>query len=346
MVRTAILVVCLAVLVVPAVQAIETDQYYTWGRPMDDSLEAMNAKVNLEIDRALAHTHPQGRGPGMTCSAVRKRIVNHFRLLLIHRLEIWAINTALVGRVPATAEEELRYRKAYLYHDRHPLDPAVLMPPSPTIQVDGVRFGTDKLTHFFSEGWLYYKAYRKGRRNGLSHEEAELKAIDMGIFSERTILGMAASGVFSVADLESNYQGLRFMTALCDPVEPLLISNDEGWQLREPFDFREYVIPRWDESWQASIFGKSRWKRIRPVLEGYCPMLETPEVRAQRQRYASRDRVTVTERRIQELVDEGELADPRDYSIEQVCSGSAKPVARRSIGGGPDFTESGPPGPR
>jgi len=319
--RTATLVVCLAVLVVPALQAIETDQYYSWGRPLEDSLEVMNAKVNLEIDRALAQTNQQRRDPGMTCSAVRKRIVNHFRLLLIHRLELWAVNSALVERIPATAEEELRYRKVFLYHDRHPLDPAVLMAPSLTIQVDDVRFGTDKLTHFFSEGWMYYKSYRKGRRSGLSHEEAELKAIDMGAFTERTILGLATSGVFSRADLEANYQGLRFMTALCDPVQPLLIRTDEGWQLREPFDFHDYITPEWDESWQSSIIGRFRWKRIRPVLEGYCAILDTPEVRAQRQRYASRDRVTATERRIQELVDEGKLADPRDYSIEQVCAG-------------------------
>jgi len=331
MARTVTLVLCLAVLVVPAVQAIETDQYYTWGRPMDDSLEVMNAKVNLEIDRALDRTHQQGRGTGMTCGAVRKRIVNHFRLLLIHRLELWAINSALVERIPATADEESRYRNEYLYHDRHPLDPAVWMPPSPTIQVDGVRFGTDKLTHFFSQGWMYYKSYQKGRRSGLPHEEAELKAIDMGAFTERTILGAAASGVFSRADLEANFQGLRFMTALCDPVQPLLIRTVVGWQLRERFDFREYVTPEWDESWQASIIGKSRWKRIRPVLEGYCPMLDTPEVRAQRQRYAGRDRVTVTERRIQELVDEGKLEDPLDYSIEQVCSGLAERMTGPSI---------------
>ena len=340
MVRTATLVACLAILLVPAVQAIETDQYYTWGRPMEDSLEVMNAKVNLEIDRALAQTNPQRRAPGMTCEAARKRIVNHFRLLLIHRLELWAINSALVARIPATADEELQYRELYLYHGRHPLDPAVLVGPSPTIQVDGVRFGTDKLTHFFSQGWLYYKAYRKGRRSGLSHEEAESKAIDLGVLSERTLLGMAASGVFSRADLEANYQGLGFMTAMCDPVRPLLIRTDVGWQLREPFDFHDYITPEWDESWQSSIIGNSRWKRILPVLEGYCARLYTPEVRAQRQRYASRDSVTPTERRVQELVDEGKLADPLVYSIEQVCSGLAERTAGLSIVGEPDLTES------
>ena len=37
--------------------AIETDQYYAWGRPIADSTEILNAKMNLEIDRALARVN-------------------------------------------------------------------------------------------------------------------------------------------------------------------------------------------------------------------------------------------------------------------------------------------------
>ena len=312
--------IVLVVLMVPAVQALETDQYYAWGKPLKDSLDIINAEVNLEIDRTLARTNQQRHAPGMTCSDVRKRIVVHFRMFLIHRLELWAINSDLVDRIPATAEDELRYRKTYLYHDRHALDPAALVPPGPTIEANGIRFGTDKLSHFISEGWWYYKSYRKGLRHGLSHEEAEIKAIDMGALTERTVLGMGTSGVFSGADLEANYQGLRFMTAMCDPEQPLLIPTASGWQIRKPFDFRDYITPEWDESWQPSIIGRSRWKRVRPVLEGYCEMLDTPEVRSQRRRYAGRDTITLTEQRIERLVNAGKIPNPLDFSIDRICA--------------------------
>jgi hypothetical protein len=34
-------------------RAIETDQYYTWGKELEDSTEMVNAWVNLEIARGL-----------------------------------------------------------------------------------------------------------------------------------------------------------------------------------------------------------------------------------------------------------------------------------------------------
>jgi hypothetical protein len=35
-------------------EALETDQYYAWGRPLADSTGAVNARFNLELERALA----------------------------------------------------------------------------------------------------------------------------------------------------------------------------------------------------------------------------------------------------------------------------------------------------
>ncbi len=40
------------------------------------------------------------------------------------------------------------------------------MPYTPTIEVAGVRFGTDKLAHLVSSGWTYYGEYRKGLKKG------------------------------------------------------------------------------------------------------------------------------------------------------------------------------------
>jgi hypothetical protein len=155
----------------------------------------------------------------------------------------------------------------------------------------------------------------------MSREEAELHAIDRGILTERTILGMGASGVLSLADLEANYEGMRFLRSLCEGDTPLLVTEaDAGWRLRGPFDFRAWVTPEWDESYQPCVYTKSRWKRVRPILVGYCPMLQDPGVQQQRRAYAARDRVTPTEERVRELVLEGKLPDPEQFSIEDSCS--------------------------
>ena len=309
-------------LALPAL-AIETDQYFAWGRPLSDSTDVLNAKVNAEIGLALAKINRRLSRHHKSCHDVTRAILARFRVFLIfHEPELWANNTSLVDRIPGSPAEELEYRKRFLNHDTGPLDTAGWVPPSPTIEVDGVRIGTDKLTHFFSEGWMYFKWYRKAVDSGTPREEAELLVLRRGTLFERTILGMGTSGVLSPADLDSNYQGMLFFRGLCNERDPQLVKDSEGWRLVRPFDFREYVTPEWDESYQPNVYNARRWKKVLPVLKGYCPLLDNPDVQRQRREYRERDRDTPTEAYIRELVEQGKLADPQQFSIEANCEGS------------------------
>jgi hypothetical protein len=327
------LLVALVASALPAapVAALEGDQFYAWGRPIADSTDAINAKIRVEIDGVLAGVNRHGSWRTMSCHAVVKRIVPRFRDFMFHDIEIWATKSPLVDRVPATSEEERAFRRESIYRNTNLLDLGTKVPPSPTIEVNGVRIGTDKLSHFFSEGWMYYKWYRAHRRHGMPVEEAERRAILRGLVWERTILGSLASGIMSRADLEANYEGMRYLAGLCEGDAPGLQRTPEGWLQARPLDLRDHVGPEWDESWQPSIFGKSRWKKVLPALVQYCPMLADESVKRQREAYAARERTTPTERQIDRLVEAGKLADPRMFSVEAVCNGSSQPWAR--VGG-------------
>ncbi len=308
-----------ALLVASSTAAFETDQYSAWGRELSDATDALNAKVNLEIERVLDHANANEHGRQLGCHQMVKRILPRFRQFIFQDIELWTTNTTLVDRIPRTPEEELAFRKEYLYRITGPLDLGTKVPPSPTIEINGIRFGTDKLSHFFSEGWWYYKWYRKARDRGLAPDESEQHALRRGIFPEKTILGLLASGVFSLGDLEANFQGMRFLVGLCKEDSPRLFKTDRGWTMRRPFDFRNYVTPEWDESYHPSVFSKRRWKKVRPVLTEYCARYEHPQVVKRRAHYAEIDRVTPTERLIDELVGGGRLSDPRRFSIEANC---------------------------
>ena len=322
---TLVALVLSSVIGIPAV-SLESDQYYAWGRELPDSTDVLNSKVRLEIDRVLKAVNSKKSGKGVSCEGVVERIVPRFRKFIFQDIELWAVNSSLVARIPATAEEELEFRKHYLYRNTHALDVGTKVPPSPTIELHGVRLGTDKLSHFFSEGWMYYKWYRKYRKSGLSVEEAERRVIRRGIWWERTILGSVSSGVFSIGDLEANYQGLRFLAAMCEGDSPALKRDETGWRYVDAFDFRNYVSPSWDESYQPPIFGKRRWKKVRPALVEYCPMLHDPRVIRQRAEYSRRDRDTPTKREVRKLVEAGRLRDPRQFALDAHC-GTAETAA-------------------
>ncbi len=71
------------------------------------------------------------------------------------------------------------------------------------IRVDDVEIGSDKLGHFFTEGYSYFEVTDRLQD---SVEEGML----FGEWSESLYFGAQTTGVFSFADLAANLNGLRF----------------------------------------------------------------------------------------------------------------------------------------
>jgi hypothetical protein len=307
------------------VRALETDQYWAWGVPLPDAADAVDAKVNSDIAEALEEVN--ARGATCSCRSVQKRIRRKFSYLIFLKPELWTTNTSLVAKLPGSREDELRFRNEYVYaKNGSRVEVIRWLPPSPTIEVDRVRFGTDKLSHFFSEGAWLHTWYRGFVKKGVAPDEAFRRAVLRGVLTERTILGGTSSGVLSLADLEANAQGLLFWNGLCGGPDPALERTASGWRLKRRFDLRAVVSPEWDESWQPNVYTPARWKKVRPVLASYCEALRSPWVEALRADYARRDTTTLTETIVTGLVADGKLVDPSEFTIDAVCG-----LPRRSL---------------
>lgn len=298
--------------------ALETDQYYAWGRPLADSTDAVNARFNLELELAIA-SFPADRPP-KTCRQVAVAYRKRMRFLLLHEIQVWAWNSEWVDRIPNGGEEQREYRQTNLYSNHPLIDTGTWMPFTPTLEVAGVRMGTDKLAHLVSSGWTYYKEYHRGLKKGETPEEAKRRAVNRGIIEESLILGKLASGVTAIPDLEVNYAGMHFYLDLCDVEDPILKLGEDGWFISRPVDLRDYVTPRWDESYQPPIYTKGRWRKVRPVLETYCDRLSDPQVVAMRRRYRERDTRSLVGELVAERVADGKLQDPAQFGIEAVCA--------------------------
>ena len=307
--------VCLTVLSPSA--ALETDQYYTWGRPLADSTAVVNAKLNLELQRAIDSFDR----PPDACVDIAVRFRKRMRFVLFHQIQIWAMNSSLVARIPADGDEFAGYEWSSMYARHGAFDTGMWMPLTPTIEVGGVRFGTDKLSHLVSSGWTYYTVYRKAVGGGLSPAEAERDAVHRGVLEEKLILGSAASGVLSVADLEASLDGMYFYLDLCAGGDPILERGEDGWSIRRPVDLARYVHPGWDESYRTPIFGDRRWKKVEPALEQYCSRRDDPLVVAMLDRYRQTDRRTAVAETIDAMVADGRLPDPAQFSLDAVCGG-------------------------
>jgi len=101
--RRLITVLCLCLVVAPgSAPGLETDQYYAWGRPLVDSTAIVNARFNLELERAIA-SFPKDRQPD-TCKKVAVAYRKRLRFILLHDIQIWAWNSKWVDRIPDGGE--------------------------------------------------------------------------------------------------------------------------------------------------------------------------------------------------------------------------------------------------
>lgn len=221
-----------------AITAMETDQYNLPPVPLADigdevstyieaNLRTAVAKVNAEIEHHqacldAANRNKTGCGNAETESeklanlrsndAVAKEL---YRLLgdgniFVSNIGKWMNSHEFTG-------SPSRYKTSYVnsIYIAAPINYATL---SPTVRLNGVEFGTDKLDHFFQQGYRYYKIYNKAVAKGSMTKQATERAIKWGQMTERTYFGLLVSSVYSNADLYANYAGLKFYQGLTQPI--------------------------------------------------------------------------------------------------------------------------------
>jgi hypothetical protein len=155
---------------------------------------------------------------------------------------------------------------------------------SPTVNMYGKSFGTDKIAHFFQQGYTYYRIFGRAVAKGLSTDESVKKAVGWGQMTERTYYGTLVGGVFSNADLCANYAGLKFYEGLTKPVTisgltrpATLILKNGIWVFNEAANIgqtllRPFISDHLNEALNPSVFVPGLRSSIRGIVRKQsCP---------------------------------------------------------------------------
>jgi hypothetical protein len=120
---------------------------------------------------------------------------------------------------------------------------------SATVNLYGTQMGTDKIAHFFQQGYTYLRIYERAVARGLSPAEAAQKAIRWGRMTENTYYGTLVSGIFSNADLCANFVGMKFYQNLTREIKigektrpPILILKNGSWTFNENIEPHEALL--------------------------------------------------------------------------------------------------------
>jgi len=175
-----------------------------------------------------------------------------------------------------------RYRTS-LWKSIFILNPGVALTISPTVNLYGSEFGTDKIAHVFQQGYTYYKIYRQALAEGAMPVEATDKAVRWGQKSERTFYGTLVAGVYSNGDLCANYVGLKFYQGLTKPITIGDISRAAVLELHEgrwifkanarDLLLKPLISEHLNEALNPSIFTSNlgwRWSIRRAVKKRSC----------------------------------------------------------------------------
>jgi len=251
----------------------EVDNFYAWEKPIKDSCRIFNAYLNGKIRETLDKVNEdESYLSKNACEDVALRIMDALGAtwyLFYHSgalntdMELWAEENPEIDRVPRFSESLNAYYKQSIYAPGMTYFgfwPTVI---DVTINVNSVYFGTDKISHFLGSGYEYYKIYLAVREKTDSENRARFGAIKWGIGMENSILGIHSVRVFSYADLEANYQGLIMAIGFCQGNRPNIVFNGSKWVLEKPVDFKNFVNPNWDETFNSSAFTEKLLKEVR-----------------------------------------------------------------------------------
>lgn len=297
-----------------AALALEMDPYAAWVVDLEDSTTPINNFVNKQAAEVI-----EAASTSESCEKLSVKITKN-------------IHTDLV-----TSKKLLRFihnKKNGVDHKRGLSDgfftsvfnsiyravPQVYLTSiSSVLKFNSIIVGDDKFAHFFAFGRRYYERYLKMLEKNLSEARAEEEVIQYGIRIENGFFGKLLDGVFSHADLESNYQGYRLSRAMCEGASSYLKKIEGKWQLTRAIDLRDYINPGMDEFYNNSHFAPAYARSIRARIQNYCWMLADKIVRERLDYYRSVDVPSTSRRLVAEYFSSlGESPQSRD-SLSSIC---------------------------
>ena len=244
--------------------ASETDQFFDRSEPMADSTEALNKKFNETLAKVIAR-HSTVRDQRIIVYKVASRLGGHHFVdyRLKDKYEIWALKSpTVVSRRVATVDSI--YGEMPFWSIRA----VAVFGLGETIRVNGQLIGSDKLSHFLSQGRKFYHRYQKSG--------SENKAARRGVLTERAIFGSGMTGSFSNADLVANYEGFLFYRSLFEDDiisgKPAIFRwEDDGWVMQREFDWADHVNEYWDEALNVNAYDWMLRRHMEDRLADLCP---------------------------------------------------------------------------
>ena len=242
------------------VTASEVDSFRQRSMKLKDATISINRFVNEQLEDSISDANSfEGCGKERLMDAVRARLAEA-DVLGVGKVEKFVAKSNYVETVHTPHEKSI-------YQDLNLVQSFALhvYGMGTLIRVGEHFIGSDKLGHFFYDGFRYYDKAFGPRGKGEQH------AHNYGQTTEKGLFGYLMTGVFSYADLSANFHGLRFWNsifgAVKDPltgkkVDPYFTCEKGSWVLTKKFRLEKYVDAGWDEAINCNDYKDEEIKKL------------------------------------------------------------------------------------
>lgn len=210
--------------------AWETDNVTCRYRQLRDVASDVDKETNKRITEVLKALEAEGCDQDRLFTALSARIAAPW----MGNLETWA-ERAPIDKCVVPVKQSV-YRDFTLFESPVATTAGI----NHVININGHHIGVDKLSHFMTEGYDYYKAWKK---SGKIED-----ALAIGKEEEEGGYGLSATGIKSYADMAANYHGFLFWKSLTEGDNPYIVCENGKWAKRRPFRWSEFVNASFDES--------------------------------------------------------------------------------------------------
>ncbi|MEK7689889.1 MAG: hypothetical protein AAB425_02600 [Bdellovibrionota bacterium] len=274
----AALIFQLGIALLPASQLVlgaESDQFSertSQLRNLPDHTAQVDAWINLRLERLR-----QGLRPWQDHRERLQMARELFLLPIVPDLLSYIEQWLLDAQSPV---ETFRPGKMGIFSGVSPTDARMVyvFGLDPTLKLAGQLVGTDKIGHFFSQGFQYYIHFLN-QQPSLSENDRIESLRELGYEQESGYLGLGTDGVFSRADLASNWAGFEFWDALFDGDQAYFRFSRQNrtWVQTRTFAFRDFVTPAWDEYLNPPLV-RSRAMQLK-LQQNISEICKNPDVR-------------------------------------------------------------------
>ena len=304
----------------------ETDQYLALNKVIEDSTTKINNIFRLKLNNAILKANKKN----LSCYKLTKNFMKEISYGKTTLMDVPLRNNKEIDQVPRhDSNKELFYEDSIFYGlKRFDFGKGENRYLSPTFEINGVRLGGDKISHISYIGYSYYvtfnfyfKYFKKKFPVALAQRKAVEKAINFGVFQENSITGksLLVAGLFSYADMEANYQGLRLYYRICESTKPYVKKVNGKWSLQKEIDIRSYITPELDETYYPNYYLGPFWRIVKRNLKKYCNKKTFTALKKRRSYYSTFKNKSFSYYYLRKKIRKGELEDPSPFTLENTC---------------------------